>query len=113
MDNSSLYEYSVPPKNQTFQKTMMIMLKTFRYLNVAAFVLFFILVVSVISVVFGVSFDFVPPYFISTIKSNTSCKNSNNDTTTMQNRYPHLDSSIPNNTPHPFMTIVSSALPIK
>lgn len=42
MDNSSLYEYSVPPKNQTFQKTMMIMLKTFRYLNVAAFVLFFI-----------------------------------------------------------------------
>lgn len=42
MDNSSLYEYSVPPKNQTFQKTMMIMLKAFRYLNVAAFILFLI-----------------------------------------------------------------------
>ena len=43
MDNSSLYEYSVAPNNQTFQKTMMITLKAFRYLNIAACIFFLIL----------------------------------------------------------------------
>ena len=43
MDNSSLYEYSVGPKNQTFQKTVMIILKTLRYLNVAGCIFFAIL----------------------------------------------------------------------
>ena len=37
---------------------------------------FTVFAVFFISVLYVVSFDFVPPYFISTIRSNTSCKNS-------------------------------------
>lgn len=40
MDNNSLYEYSVAPKNQSFQKTIMTILKVLRYLNIVLCILF-------------------------------------------------------------------------
>lgn len=43
MENNSLYEYSVAPKNPKLQKTMYLTLKIFRYLNITACIFFFIL----------------------------------------------------------------------